>query len=85
MLYFGSAVFKITRLLAVAMLCVHCFACAFFRVKKESAASPDDVEQFYLSKGVDPSVSDFAEQANRPMCSASPTACVAGRTSRNPT
>jgi hypothetical protein len=55
-LYFGSAIFKITRLLAIAMLCVHCFACAFFRVKKESALSQDDVELFYTSRGVDPTV-----------------------------
>ena len=83
-LYCGPAVFKIGRLLLVAMMCcpipensefhiacqrnnvigllaltvrltcrcVHFFACAFFRVKEESAASPDDVTTFYSSRGV---------------------------------
>jgi hypothetical protein len=55
-LYFGSAMFKIGRLLLIAMMCVHVFACLFFRVKKESAASPDDVTAFYASKAVDPDV-----------------------------
>ena len=55
-LYFGSAMFKICRLLLIAMSSVHIFACAFHRVKKESAASPDDVAAFYASKGVDPEV-----------------------------
>ena len=55
-LYFGSAMFKIVRLLLIAMMCVHLFACVFYRVKKESAASLDDVAAFYSSKGVDPSV-----------------------------
>jgi hypothetical protein len=65
-LYFGSSVFKVTRLLAVAMLCVHCFACAFFKVKQQSAASPDDVDQFYLSRGVQPTVS--TTQCTQPFC-----------------
>ena len=56
-LYFGSAMFKICRLLLIAMSSVHFFACIFFRVKKESAASPDDVAAFYSSKGVDPEAS----------------------------
>jgi hypothetical protein len=56
-LYFGSAMFKIGRLLVIAMMCVHIFACVFYRVKKESAASPDDVAAFYVSKAVDPNVS----------------------------
>ncbi len=30
------------------MLSVHFFACAFYRVKKESAVSQEDVENFYL-------------------------------------
>jgi hypothetical protein len=51
-LYFGSAVFKIARLLAIALLCVHCFACAFFKVKQQSA-DPQEVALFYLSRGVD--------------------------------
>ena len=56
-LYFGTVVFKIGRLIAIAILSIHCFACAFYRVKIESAASPDDVEAFYVSRGVDPTVS----------------------------
>ncbi len=56
MLYFGSAVFKIARLLSIAMLCVHFFACMYFRIKKESS-SPEDVAIFYESKYVDENVS----------------------------
>jgi hypothetical protein len=56
-LYFGPAIFKISRLLVIAMSCVHIFACVFFRVKKDSAASNDDVDQFYISRNVDPNVS----------------------------
>lgn len=56
MLKFGSAVFKIARLLVIACFSVHIFACIFFRVKKESAA-PDAVQDFYLARGVDPAVS----------------------------
>jgi hypothetical protein len=55
-LYFGSSMFKIARLLFVALLSVHFCACAFYRVKNESASSPEDVRTFYLSKGVDPAV-----------------------------
>ncbi len=55
-LYFGSSSFKIARLLFVALLSVHFFACSFYRVKNESAASPEDVQAFYTSRGVDPTV-----------------------------
>jgi hypothetical protein len=55
-LYCGSAMFKIGRLLLIAMMSVHLFACVFFRVKKESATSLDDVDLFYSSKGLDPNV-----------------------------
>jgi hypothetical protein len=55
-LYFGSSVFKIARLLFVALLSVHFFACIFYRVKKDSAASPEDVDTFYTSRGVSPNV-----------------------------
>ncbi len=58
-LYFGSAIFKIARLLVIAMLSVHIFACAFYRVKKDSANSPEDVESFYQSKNVDSTVYCF--------------------------
>jgi hypothetical protein len=57
-LYFGSSVFKIARLLFVALLSVHFFACIFYRVKKDSAASPEDVNMFYTSRGVSPNVRD---------------------------
>ncbi len=49
-IYLGSAVFKIARLLFIAMFSVHLFACIFFRVKVISASSPDDVSDFYTSK-----------------------------------
>ena len=55
-LYCGSSIFKITRLLFIAIISVHFFACAFYRVKKESALSPDDVDAFYQSKNVDSTV-----------------------------
>jgi hypothetical protein len=58
-LYFGSSIYKIARLLVIAMISVHLFACAFFRVKKESAYSPEDVEDFYLSKNVNSTVSSL--------------------------
>jgi hypothetical protein len=51
-LYFGSSIYKIARLLAVAMISVHLFACAFYRVKRESAVSPEDVDSFYESRNV---------------------------------
>jgi len=38
------------------MISIHFFACAFYRVKKESALSPDDVDAFYQSKNVDETV-----------------------------
>ena len=53
----GASIFKIARLLSIALLSVHLFACAFYRVKKETANSPDDVVSFYSSKNVDPTVS----------------------------
>jgi hypothetical protein len=56
-LYFGPAIFKISRLLFFAMSCVHMFACIFFRVKKDSAESTDAVDQFYISRNVNPNVS----------------------------
>ncbi len=50
--YFGSAIFKIARLLIVATFSVHFFACVFFRVKLNSAASEADVVEFYVSRNV---------------------------------
>jgi hypothetical protein len=55
-LYFGPAIFKISRLLFVAMACVHIFACIFYRVKKDSADSADALDQFYISRNVNPEV-----------------------------
>ena len=46
----GMAFYKILRLLLLALMCVHVFACLFYRVKKESAISQDDVEGFYHSR-----------------------------------
>jgi hypothetical protein len=54
---FGSAIFKSIRLLSIAMLSVHVFACAFYRVKKESALSQEDVENFYLTRNAQSTVS----------------------------
>jgi hypothetical protein len=53
---FGSAIFKIIRLLFIAMLSVHIFACAFYRVKKESAASQEEVDNFYLVRNTQSTV-----------------------------
>ena len=73
----GAATFKIARLLSIALMSVHFFACAFFRVKKESAASPDDVVNFYTSRGVDPNVSSF--RVCRISASHSPNVVSVGR------
>ena len=54
--YLGSAIFKIARLLIVATSCVHLFACAFHRVKVESAYAPEDVTAFYTSRGIEDTV-----------------------------
>jgi hypothetical protein len=58
-LYFGSSVYKIARLLLIAMLSVHFFACAFYRVKNDTALSPEDVDSFYESRNVNPTVCGF--------------------------
>ena len=55
-LYFGSAIFKVARLLFIAGISVHFFACIFYRVKHESAVDPDDVTAFYVSRNADPHV-----------------------------
>jgi hypothetical protein len=57
--HFGSAMFKIFRLLFLAIFCVHFFACVFFAVKTGSAASADDVVEFYTSRNVAEDVSAF--------------------------
>jgi hypothetical protein len=51
-IYLGSAIFKIARLLFIALFSVHFFACIFFRVKIASAYTPEDVALFYTSKNV---------------------------------
>jgi hypothetical protein len=56
-IYLGSAVFKIARLLFIAMFSVHIFACVFFRVKVASALTAEDVTLFYTSKNVPDDVS----------------------------
>ena len=56
-IYLGSAVFKIARLLFIAMFSVHLFACIFFRVKVASAFAVEDVTTFYTSKNVAEDVS----------------------------
>ena len=56
--YFGSALFKILRLLFVATFSVHVFACIYFRVKIISALSPDIVSDFYAARDVAADVSD---------------------------
>jgi hypothetical protein len=56
-LYFGSAIFKIVRLLFIALLCVHFFACIYYRVKRDTTPNTDDVEAFYQSRYVEPNVS----------------------------
>ena len=56
-LYFGSAIFKVGRLLFIAMLGVHLFACIYYRVKRDTTPNPDDVEEFYQSKYVEQDVS----------------------------
>jgi hypothetical protein len=56
-IYLGSAIFKIARLLFIAMFSVHIFACVFFRVKIASAVTPEDVTAFYTSRHVASNVS----------------------------
>ena len=56
-MYIGSAVFKIIKLLTVATFSVHLFACMFFRVKAVSAATVDDVVEFYTSRDIEIDVS----------------------------
>jgi hypothetical protein len=55
--YFGSALFKIMRLLFVATFSVHVFACVYFRVKIISALSPDTVSDFYTARDIATDVS----------------------------
>lgn len=52
MVYLGSAVFKILRLMFIASFCVHLLACIFFRVKETSAASDEEIVDFYISRDI---------------------------------
>ncbi len=54
--------FKIARLLFIAMFSVHLFACIFFRVKVASASAVEDVAAFYTSKNVAEDVSANSNQ-----------------------
>ena len=58
-MYLGASIFKITRLLVIAIFCVHFFACIFFKVKEESAESPSSVSAFYTSMNIDENVQCF--------------------------
>ncbi len=58
-IYLGSAVFKIARLLFIAMFSVHLFACIFFRVKVATAFASEDVAAFYTTKNVAEDVSEL--------------------------
>ena len=49
--------FKIIKLLTVATFSVHLFACMFFRVKVASAATVDDVVEFYTLRDIEKDVS----------------------------
>jgi hypothetical protein len=59
--FFGSAIFKIGRLLIIAAFSVHLFACIFFRVKINSAASEAEVVDFYVSRNIDANVSTVSK------------------------
>jgi hypothetical protein len=56
-LYLGPASFKIARLLFIAMMCIHIFACLFYSVKRDGAENPEDVDNFYLSRNANPTAS----------------------------
>jgi hypothetical protein len=67
-IYLGSAIFKIARLLFIAMFSVHLFACIFFRVKVATAFATEDVVEFYTSKNVEEDVSkQFSAMRSSPI------------------
>jgi hypothetical protein len=41
--------------------CVHLFACAFYRIKRDFSPDPEQVELFYSSRNVDQNVRDKEE------------------------
>jgi hypothetical protein len=55
-LVLGHSLFAILRLMFLAMMCIHLFACVFYRIKKDGAASEDDVIAFYKFFRVDSTV-----------------------------
>ncbi len=59
--YLGSALFKVARLVIIAMYTVHFGACIFFRVKMNSAETPEDVTAFYASKHIRDDVRDVGD------------------------
>jgi hypothetical protein len=52
----GHPAYAILRLLLIAMIAIHLFACLFYRIKKESAASQEEVVVFYKAFNVDSTV-----------------------------
>ena len=64
MVYLGSALFKVFRLVIIAMFTVHFGAFIFFRVKMNSAASADDVSSFYAENFIRHDVSAMDSQHN---------------------
>jgi hypothetical protein len=68
--YFGSSLFKILRLLVIAIFSVHFFACIFYRVKEVSAESSDDVVDFYVSRHADEVVRfiDWSSSRSKRLC-----------------
>jgi hypothetical protein len=67
--YFGSALFKIIRLLLIATISVHFFACIFYRVKVGS--SEELVEAFFAAKGAKMDVSSHTHSL--PLLTPTPT------------
>jgi hypothetical protein len=55
-LVLGHPLFAVLRLMLLAIMCVHIFACIFYRVKKDGAASEEDVIAFYKFFRVDSTV-----------------------------
>jgi hypothetical protein len=82
-IYLGSPVFKIARLLFIAMFSVHLFACIFFRVKVASAFAPEDVTTFYTSKNVAEDVSVDRSRSMFPRSCLLEVTCYRGRTLRS--
>ncbi len=57
--YLGSFLFKVARLVIIAMFTVHFAACIFYRVKMNSAETVEDVDSFYASHHIRDDVSAF--------------------------